>query len=147
LLGRAFLIGGVPGPGRGLGHALFGGGVPETGFRLEPGGFRRTIGAVTQNAPAPGLGGGRILLGSGGGVEIPTTARFLRRFTARRLRDRGRTVRRQVSDPVLHVLGVVRLRQVGDSWPGVLRLVVVLERALFRGGPGVEGGFLGSVGG
>src|SRR5699024_5427180 len=53
LLGRAFLIGGVPVPGRGLGHALFGGGVPETGFRLEPGGFRRTIGAVTQNAPAP----------------------------------------------------------------------------------------------
>src|SRR5699024_8335209 len=147
LLGKAFHIGGVPVPGRDLGRALFGGGVPEAGFRLGPRGFRRTIGAVARKAPIPGVGSGRILLGSGGGVEIPTTARFLRRFTARRLRDGGRTVRRQVSDPVLHVLGVVRLRQVGDSWPGVLRLVAVLERALFRGGPGVEGGFLGSVGG
>src|SRR5699024_2454461 len=38
-------------------------------------------------------------------------------------------------------------RQVGDALPGGLRLVVVLERALFRSGPGVEGGFLGSIGG
>ena len=121
--------------------------MPEAGFRLGPRGFRRTIGAVARKAPIPGVGSGRILLGSGGGVEIPTTARFLRRFTARRLRDGGRTVRRQVSDPVLHVLGVVRLRQVGDALPGVLRLVAVLERGPFRGGPSAEGGFLGSVGG